>query len=128
MAIADEMYPVALEAVKDLPARVLLTVGNRIDITELGPIPANIHVEPGSSRRRVPEASLVICHGGSGTTFGALAAGLPLVIVPLFADQFANGTGWPRQAQAVVESRQAGREARGAGQSGIATRRVSPRR
>ena len=31
-----------------------------------------------------------MCHGGSGTTLGALAAGLPLVIVPLFADQPAN--------------------------------------
>lgn len=35
-------------------------------------------------------ASVVVCHGGSGTTLGALAAGLPLVIVPLFADQPAN--------------------------------------
>ena len=32
----------------------------------------------------------MICHGGSGTTFGALAAGLPVVFVPLFADQLPN--------------------------------------
>jgi len=32
-------------------------------------------------------AVLVLCHGGSGTTLGALAAGRPLVVVPLFADQ-----------------------------------------
>jgi UDP:flavonoid glycosyltransferase YjiC (YdhE family) len=31
-----------------------------------------------------------VCHGGSGTTFGALAAGVPLVIVPMFADQPVN--------------------------------------
>jgi UDP:flavonoid glycosyltransferase YjiC (YdhE family) len=36
------------------------------------------------------EASLVVSHGGSGTTLGALAAGLPLVVVPLFADQPPN--------------------------------------
>jgi len=35
-------------------------------------------------------ATVVVCHGGSGTTFGTLAAGLPLVIVPMFADQPAN--------------------------------------
>jgi UDP:flavonoid glycosyltransferase YjiC (YdhE family) len=29
-------------------------------------------------------------HGGSGTTFGALAAGVPLVVVPFFADQPVN--------------------------------------
>ena len=52
----------------------------------------NVHVE-----RWVPQcdvfaqARLVVCHGGSGTTFGALAAGLPLVVCPLFADQSANG-------------------------------------
>jgi UDP:flavonoid glycosyltransferase YjiC (YdhE family) len=38
----------------------------------------------------LPHAELVVCHGGSGTTFGALAAGVPLVLVPVFADQFEN--------------------------------------
>ena len=92
LAMAGEVYRLALEAVKDLPMRVLLTVGNRIDVTELGPVPENVHVERWVPQEQVfPEASLVICHGGSGTTFGALAAGLPLVIVPLFADQSSNG-------------------------------------
>ena len=35
-------------------------------------------------------ASLVVCHGGSGTTYAALAAGVPVVAVPRFADQFSN--------------------------------------
>ena len=35
-------------------------------------------------------ASLVVCHGGSGTVLGTLAAGIPLIILPLFADQLAN--------------------------------------
>ena len=35
-------------------------------------------------------ATAVACHGGSGTTFGALSAGVPLVVVPLFADQPVN--------------------------------------
>jgi hypothetical protein len=38
----------------------------------------------------LPDAALVVCHGGSGTTFGALAAGVPLVFVPMFADQRPN--------------------------------------
>jgi len=33
----------------------------------------------------------VVCHGGSGTAFAALGAGLPMVVIPLFADQFDNG-------------------------------------
>ena len=36
------------------------------------------------------DAILVVCHGGAGTTLGALAAGVPLVVFPLFADQAAN--------------------------------------
>jgi UDP:flavonoid glycosyltransferase YjiC (YdhE family) len=35
-------------------------------------------------------AAAVVAHGGSGTTLGALAAGLPLVLVPQFADQHVN--------------------------------------
>ena len=35
-------------------------------------------------------ADVVVCHGGSGTSYGALAAGLPIVFVPTFADQLTN--------------------------------------
>jgi UDP:flavonoid glycosyltransferase YjiC (YdhE family) len=51
-----------------------------------------VHVESWVDQNDVlREAALVVCHGGSGTTFGALRAGVPLVVVPLFADQRANG-------------------------------------
>jgi predicted glycosyltransferase len=41
-------------------------------------------------RDALAKAKLVVCHGGSGTVLGALAAGIPLVIMPLFADQATN--------------------------------------
>jgi len=95
------VYRTALDAVGDLPARVLLTVGRSVDIDRLGPVPANTHVEQWVEQRDVlARAELVACHGGSGTTFGALAAGVPLVICPLFADQ-------PRNA-ALVQTAGAG--------------------
>ena len=81
----------ALKAVERTSARVLLTVGRRFDASTLGPVPANVHVEPWIDQARVLDhADLVVCHGGSGTTLAALAAGVPLVMVPLFADQFEN--------------------------------------
>jgi UDP:flavonoid glycosyltransferase YjiC (YdhE family) len=81
-----------LDAVTDLPVRVLLTTGRTTDLALLGAIPANVHVEEYVPQDDVlAEASVVVCHGGSGTTFGALAAGVPLVILPMFADQPANG-------------------------------------
>jgi hypothetical protein len=92
MSIAAETYRMALKAVERMSARVLLTVGRRFDVSTLGSVPANVHVEPWIDQARVLQrADVVVCHGGSGTTLAALAAGVPLVIVPLFADQFENG-------------------------------------
>ena len=88
---AQVVYRIVLDAVAGLETRVLMTVGRAFDPTVLGPIPDNTHVERWVPQHEVfPHAQLVVCHGGSGTTFGALAAGLPLVICPLFADQSAN--------------------------------------
>lgn len=81
-----------LSAVGPLPARVLLTVGRRFDPALLGALPGNVHVESWVDQADVlAEADLVVCHGGSGTVLGALAYGVPLVVVPVFADQFENG-------------------------------------
>ncbi|MGW6598062.1 glycosyltransferase [Streptomyces sp. NPDC055036] len=91
MPDAAAAYRATLDAVRGLPVRVLLTAGRTTDVSAFGPLPPNVHME-----RWVPQAdvlgsaSVVLCHGGSGTTFGALAAGVPLVIVPFFADQPAN--------------------------------------
>jgi MGT family glycosyltransferase len=91
MSIAAETYRMALQAVERTSARELLTVGHRFDASTVGPLPANVHVEPWIDQARVLEhADLVVCHGGSGTALAALAAGVPLVMVPLFADQFEN--------------------------------------
>jgi hypothetical protein len=92
MSIAAGIYRMALAALARLDVRVLVTVGHRFDRTALEPVPANVHVEPWVEQADVlAEADLVVCHGGSGTVFGALAAGVPLVVTPLFADQFVNG-------------------------------------
>jgi UDP:flavonoid glycosyltransferase YjiC (YdhE family) len=92
MSIAAAVYRTALKAVDELDLRVLLTVGRRFDSSGLGPIPSNTHVEPWVEQATVlSQADLVVCHGGSGTVFGALAAGVPVVVVPVFADQFENG-------------------------------------
>ena len=91
------LYAVALEAVADLPARVLLTVGRDLDQTGLPPAPGNVRVEAWVPQQDVlGHADAMVCHGGSGSTLGGIAAGLPMVIVPLFADQ-------PQNADRVAE-------------------------
>jgi UDP-N-acetylglucosamine transferase subunit ALG13 len=92
MSMAPRVYRTAMKAVEPLGVRVLLTVGRHFNRSLLGPVPANVHVESYVDQTQVlDDASLVVAHGGSGTVFGALAAHLPLVVVPLFADQFENG-------------------------------------
>jgi UDP:flavonoid glycosyltransferase YjiC (YdhE family) len=88
---ARGVYRAALQAVCGLAARVLVTVGHTTDLEALGPVPENTCVTRWIDQDSVlREAAAVVCHGGSGTTLGALAAGVPLVLCPLFADQGAN--------------------------------------
>lgn len=91
----DNGAPGVLEAVvaglRDEPLHLLVTVGPDRDPGELGPQPENVRVE-----RYVPQSLLlphcdaVVAHGGSGTTLAALAHGLPLLLLPQGANQFAN--------------------------------------
>lgn len=81
-------YRRALDVVADLPVKVLLTTGPVMDPALLKPVPANVIVETFVPQAKVfSRAAAIIHHGGSGTFIGALAAGLPQVVVPLFADQ-----------------------------------------
>lgn len=84
-------YRTALEAVRELPIRVLLTVGPDLPLETLGEVPANVHIERFVPQDDVlPHVGAVLCHGGSGTVLGTLAAGVPMVVAPLFADQPGN--------------------------------------
>ena len=88
------VYRSAIEALARLPVRLLVTIGDATrDAAELGELPANVHVETWVPHDDVASrADLIVCHGGFGSTLGALAHGVPLVVVPLFSsDQWANG-------------------------------------
>jgi UDP:flavonoid glycosyltransferase YjiC (YdhE family) len=81
-----------------LDVDTLVTVGPNGDPTALGPQPNSVRIE-----RFVPQGvllrhlDLVVHHGGSGTMLGALAHGLPQLLLPHGADQFMN-------AQALLDS------------------------
>jgi UDP:flavonoid glycosyltransferase YjiC (YdhE family) len=82
------LYAAALRHLGPLPVRLLMTTGRDTDLTLLGDVPANAHVEQWVPQRDVtPHAAAIVCHGGSGTVRDGLAGGVPLVVVPLFADQ-----------------------------------------
>jgi len=88
----DALYPAVLEALADLSVRVLITTGTGYDPSRLDPLPANACAAqwwPQSAVMR--EATLLIGHGGFGTTMTAVAAGVAQLVLPLFSlDQFQN--------------------------------------
>jgi MGT family glycosyltransferase len=70
-----------------LPVRAVVTTGKGIDPADV-PAPANVQVVRSAPHTEVlREADAVITHCGHGTTIKALAAGVPLVCVPMGRDQ-----------------------------------------
>ncbi len=86
------LYRSVLDALAGEPFRVLMTTGTAVEPGSLAPVAANARVEQWWPQASVmPHADVVVGHGGFGTTMMALAAGVPQVVVPLFAfDQFMN--------------------------------------
>ena len=86
-----DLFRLVIDAVRDEDIALIVTVGQQNDPADLGPQPDNVVVH-----RCVPQAELLprcdaaIVHGGAGTTMGALAFGVPLVLLPQGADQYAN--------------------------------------
>ena len=105
---ADAFRAVAHAVAESMPECFSRSVGRSTGHSS-GVLPANVHVEPWVDQAdAIAEAQVVVSHGGSGTTFGALRAGVPVVIVPLFADQFIE-----RVAGGRRRSRCGGRPGRG---------------
>ncbi|QHW32001.1 glycosyl transferase family 1 [Paenibacillus rhizovicinus] len=83
-----DFYKRCFEAFGNTAHTVVLSIGERTRIADLGEIPANFIV-----RNYVPQtevlqyAKLFITHGGMNSTHEGLYYGVPLVVVPQSADQ-----------------------------------------
>ena len=81
------MVRTILEGLRDEPINVVVTVGRDADPAELGPQPANVHIERFIPHNLLlPHCDLAITHGGFGTVMGSIDAGLLQVLVPLLVD------------------------------------------
>jgi UDP:flavonoid glycosyltransferase YjiC (YdhE family) len=66
----------------------LMTTGPHVRPDELAHTGANVRVEQFVPQREVlGRCAAVVCHGGSGTLIAALSLGVPVVVLPLGADQ-----------------------------------------
>lgn len=83
-----DLLPMTLSAMSDLPVTVLAVTAGRID---LAGAPANVlQADYVPLADAVRGASLVICNGGSLTTYQALDAGVPVLGVCSNMDQLLN--------------------------------------
>ena len=88
---AGDLYARVVAGVRDLPVDLLVTVGRELDPAELGVQPPNVRIERYVPQWAVlPQAAVAVTHGGSGGVVGALAHGVPVVALPLGADQPSN--------------------------------------
>jgi UDP:flavonoid glycosyltransferase YjiC (YdhE family) len=88
---SGDLFERVLSGLRELPANVVVTVGRELDPRVLGPQPANVRVEQYVPQSLLlPHCDLVVSHGGSGSVAGALAHGLPMVLLPIGADQPLN--------------------------------------
>jgi UDP:flavonoid glycosyltransferase YjiC (YdhE family) len=88
---SGDLFERVLAGLSQLPVSVVVTVGRELDPHVLGPQPANVRVEryiPQSVL--LPHCELVVSHAGSGSVVGALANGVPMVLLPIGADQPLN--------------------------------------
>ena len=89
---AGGLWQTVLTAVGDLDVDVLATIGRANDPSTLGELPSNVVVEQWRDQDEVlSSCAAVVCHGGAGTMLGALAHGVPVLMIPHGADQFRNG-------------------------------------
>ena len=84
----ERVFEATVAALADEPVNVLVTTGSDRDPADLGPLPANTIAERYIAHDTVlPQVDAVVCHAGFGTTMAALAHDLPVVAIPLSADQ-----------------------------------------
>jgi UDP:flavonoid glycosyltransferase YjiC (YdhE family) len=86
-----DLLSAILDGLREEPINLILTVGRNRAPKEFGEQPAHVHIERYIPQNLLlPLCDLVVTHGGSGTMMDALSLGLPMVIIPISADQPVN--------------------------------------
>jgi UDP:flavonoid glycosyltransferase YjiC (YdhE family) len=90
-----EFYPNVLQTIiaglREAPVNLIVTIGREGDPADFGPQPANVYIERYIPQSLLlPHCDLMVMHGGSNSLLAALDVGLPMVVVPLIADQYFN--------------------------------------
>jgi UDP:flavonoid glycosyltransferase YjiC (YdhE family) len=88
---ATEVFRTALAGLRELPVNVLVTAGPGSDPGRFGPQPPNVLITDFAPHALLlPHCAGLVTQGGASTIVAALCHGLPHLILPQGADQFAN--------------------------------------
>ncbi len=97
LGVFPALFQAVLEGLRDETGTLVVTVGRGKDPAELGPQPPHVHVERYVPQSLLlPHCDLVVTHGGHNTVLAAVGHGLPVVVIPIAADQ-------PENAQRCAE-------------------------
>jgi len=89
-------------ALASLPVRAVITTGPAIDPADVPGAQNVVVVRAAAHAELIPKAALVITHAGHGTLIKALAAGVPVLCIPLGRDQPENAARAARHGAAIV--------------------------
>jgi len=77
-----------VRALQRAPVDALVTVGPHIEPAEFGAAADHVRIEPFVPQEEVlGRCAAVVSHGGSGTLVASLSLGVPVVVLPMGADQ-----------------------------------------
>ena len=86
--LVDRLLRAANRLARSDSVDVIVTIGPHVDPADLQPCHDRVQVARFVAQREVlGRSDAVVCHGGSGTVIAALSLGVPVVVLPLGADQ-----------------------------------------
>jgi len=82
------IFPMILEALRDEPINLILTVGTKQDPAQFGPQPANVYIEQYIPQALLfPYCDLFITHCPFATIMAAISHGMPLLMIPVAGEE-----------------------------------------
>ncbi len=85
---SGDLFARLASALSTLDRPCVMTIGDQVSGDELPPVAPHVRIESFVPQRDLlPACAAVVCHGGTGTVIAALSLGVPLVLLPMGADQ-----------------------------------------